>query len=291
MANARELLKRKKSIQSTGKITRTMELVASAKLKKAQEAAAASAPYASGLGELLNRLAAAVGEDYTHPLMRSGGEAGHVAVLILTSDRGLCGAFNANLVRAALKRIRHHREQGRTVHIVALARKAATTLRFFQERVDEAHRGLVEKPSFENAAGILEPLMDGFRGGSYDAVDVVYSHFHSMARQAPEALTLLPAGGVEADREDAAAQQDYLFHPDPRQLLDSLVPMAVRTRFYSCLLQTAAGEHAARRMAMKNATDAAKDLVKAINSKYNRARQGKITQEIAEIVGAVEAMS
>jgi len=290
MANARELLKRKTSIQSTGKITRTMELVASAKLKKAQDAAASSVPYAEGLNAVLARLAGAVQGDYTHPLMRSDGQAGKVAVLIITSDRGLCGAFNANLVRAALERIRAHRADGKTVQIVAMARKAATTLRFFQERVDAAHRDLVERPSYSDCAKVLEPIVQQFLDEAFDGVEVVYSHFHSVARQEPTVTTLLPAGTTEAV-SDAEVASEYLFHPEPRSLLDSLVPTAVRTRFFSCLLQTAAGEHAARRMAMKNATDAAKDLVKAISSKYNRARQGKITQEIAEIVGAVEAMS
>ncbi|MFW5828668.1 MAG: ATP synthase F1 subunit gamma [Planctomycetota bacterium] len=296
MANARELLKRKKSVQSTGKITRTMELVASAKLKKATEAAAAAEPYAAGLQELMRHLSQSVDEEETvgHPLMEQR-EVHSVALLVMTSDRGLCGAFNSNLVRLAVQLAAEHRRHGRQVHIIALARKAATTLRFFGESVAEAHSGLVEKPRYGQAQEVVEPIMERFRDRTYDLVQVVYPHFASRASQPPTVSTLLPAG-LDEEQDEQEQQQapgvDYLFHPDdPAQLLEGLVPQAVRTVFFSYLLQTSAGEHAARRIAMKNATDAAKDLVKAINSRYNRARQGKITQEIAEIVGAVEAMS
>jgi F-type H+-transporting ATPase subunit gamma len=295
MANARELLNRKKSVQNTGKITRTMELVASAKLKKAQDAAAAAEPYAAGLQDLLRHLAAASGESgIVHPLMERRQEIRKVAILVATSDRGLCGAFNGNLVRQAVETAGRHRALGRQVMMIALARKAASILRFFGQGVDRAYDDLVETPDYERAEEVVAPLVARFLDGSFDQVEVVHSHFASRSRQYPKALILLPAGAVESDKAESeaeAAHPDYLYHPaDPAALLAALVPQAVRTVFFSTLLQTSAGEHAARRIAMKNATDAANDLVKSINSRYNRARQGKITQEIAEIVGAVEAM-
>lgn len=288
MANARELKKRHKSVTNTGKITRTMELVASAKLKKATAAANAARPFAEGLVAMMSTLQAACEEGVEHPLMQNR-PVQRVALLVATSDRGLCGAFNGNIVRLALRRHRELTAAGCTVTVIALAKKAASVLRFMGLPVDRHMSGLIEKPTYAEAAEVLQPLMTKFEAEAFDAVEMVYSHFESKARQYPDRLTLLPAGGVAADAA-AGPEREYIFHPDAEQLLAALVPQAVKTVFFSGLLQTAASEHSARRIAMKNATDAAKDLAKAINSKYNSVRQAKITQEIAEIVGAVEAM-
>lgn len=288
MANARDLLKRKKSVQNTRKITRTMELVASAKMKKAQDAAMASRPYAEALAALVARLAAAAG-GLDHPLMEQR-PIKNVAIVIATSDRGLCGAFNSNIIRMAIERIEAHKKQGHNVRIVALAKKVASTLGFFGYEVHERHQKIMDAPRYEQAQAIVEPLSKAFLKGEIDAAEVVYARFESAARINPDQVTVLPAGAdaVEADEGPAI---DFQYHPDPVSLLDALIPQAVKTTFYSCLLQTSAGEHAARRLAMKNATDAAGDMIKDLNRDYNRARQGKITQEIAEIVGAVSAMS
>lgn len=290
MANARDLLKRKKSVQNTCKITRTMELVASAKMKKAQDAASASRPYAEALAGLVNRLATAAGEDVSHELMTQR-SVKNVAVLVATSDRGLCGAYNGNIIRLAMKRVSALKEQGCNVRVVSLAKKVASTLKFFGHDVHDEHRGIMDAPSFEQAREIIEPLIADFVDGAIDAVEVVYARFESAARIKPELTTILPVGAGEAVEEDSTDSVDFLFHPDPLTLLDDLIPRAVKTSFFSTLLQTSAGEHAARRQAMKNATDAADDLIKDLNRDYNRARQGKITQEIAEIVGAVSAMA
>lgn len=293
MANARELKQRYKSVTSTGKITRTMELVSSAKLKKAQGAALAAEPYAAGLQDVMARLNAALADSpITHPLMQERESIKKVTILVETSDRGLCGAYNANIVRMAIKRIEEHRAEGREVRIIALAKKAAGTLKFMGHVPDAAHSGIIENPDYNVARDLLEPLMQDFLKGDCDLLEVVHNHFVSPARQTPMTQTLLPAGvKQDAGAEDSAAlSTEYIFHPDAAGLLESLVPQSVRTSFYASILQTSAGEHAARRIAMTNASDAARDLAKAINSSYNRARQGKITQEIAEIVGAVEAM-
>ena len=293
MANARDLLKRKKSVQNTRKITRTMELVASAKMKKAQDAAMASRPYAEALAALVARLADAAG-GLDHALMTQR-PVKNVAVLVATSDRGLCGAFNSNIIKMATQRIDEHKEQGHQVQVVSLGKKVASTMNFLGYQVDAAHQGLMDAPKYDQAQAVVAPIIESFLKGEIDKVEVVYARFESAARIKPDAITLLPAGGaVEEAVEGADASglnDDFSFHPSPAELLDAIIPQAVKTSFFSTLLQTSAGEHAARRMAMKNATDAAGDLIKQLNRDYNRARQGKITQEIAEIVGAVSAMT
>jgi len=291
MANARELLKRRKSAQNTRKITRTMELVASAKLRKAQNAAEASRPYAEGLAAMVRRLAAAGGADDPHPLMVER-RPEKVTLMVACSDRGLCGAFNANLIKLAISRYRAHREEGRDVEVVTLGKKAVSTLRFSGIGMAKNHSGIMDAPKYDQGQEVIEPIIEDFAHRRRDLVEVVYSRFESAARSHPDRLSLLPAGGGGLeDAAEAGPGGDFIYHPPPAELLASLIPQTVKTAFYSCLLQTSAGEHAARRVAMKNATDAAGDLIKALSRQYNRARQTKITQEIAEIVGAVEAMA
>lgn len=287
MANARDLRKRRKSAQNTRKITKTMELVASAKLKKAQQAAEASRPYAEGLSNLVAQLSADA-EGTAHPLMARRSPK-TVALLLACSDRGLCGAFNSNLIRKAIERYKEHVAAGRTVEVVCLGKKAVSTLRFAKITVAGSHNRLMDAPKYAASTAVIQPYMDRFAAGQVDLVEVVYSRYLSAVRQVPDCIGVLPAGGT-AKSAGHSKGVDYMYHPGAAQILEKLIPETVKTAFYSTLLQTAAGEHAARRMAMKNATDAAGDLIKGLTRDYNRARQGKITQEIAEIVGAVEAM-
>lgn len=296
MANARDLLNRKNSVTNTRKITRTMELVASSKAKKAQDAAEASRPYSEALARLVTSLAENAGEDASHDLMEQR-PVKKVVLLVATSDRGLCGAFNANVVKHAVERIEAHQADGHDLEVVTLGKKGYSTLRFFGFEPSGSESGIIDKPQYAQAQAIIEPLMDRFLSGDVDMVEVVYPRFVNVARQEPSHMTLLPAGGadeVESTTEEVSEDEinlDFLYEPDANTLLQVLIPQTVKTAFFSVLLQTSAGEHNARRVAMKNATDAANDLIKNLNRSYNRARQTKITQEIAEIVGAVEAMS
>jgi F-type H+-transporting ATPase subunit gamma len=300
MANPRLLLKRRTSVIGTRKITRTMELVASAKLKKAQDAAGDAQPYAEGLSRLVQRLVTAGGayDLPTHPLMQQRTPQ-RILLLVASSDRGLCGTFNINLVRAAIDRIHQHQTQERTVTVYSLGRKGASTLRFLGHPVDQEWRDLLETPQFPRIQEVIDPILHRFEDEQFDRVEVVYNRFISIANLEPKVMTLLPSGLAEerprARRRRRSALElrssgGFLYHPAPEHLLAALVPQTVRTAFFSCLLQTAAGAHAARRVAMKNATDAAGEIIDHLSRAYNRARQGKITQEIAEIVGAVEAM-
>jgi F-type H+-transporting ATPase subunit gamma len=296
MANLRDLRKRRKGAANTKKITRTMELVSSAKLKKAQDAAAASRPYAEGLRQLMSELAAAAG-GVSHPLMAKRAPK-VVRILLACSDRGLAGAFNANLAALALKRAAEHRAKGYTVEFVALSKKAASTLRFNGMTPVSAHSGIIGATKYAQAEPLADDAIQRFLDKKVDVVEVVYSRFISAARQVPDLLMLLPAGGDAAAPAAtpvattvAGHKPQYEFIPDAEDLLTALVPQVIKTALFSAMLQTSAAEHAARRVAMKNATDAANDMVKALGGAYNRGRQAKITQEIAEITGAVEAMA
>lgn len=298
MANLRDLRKRRKGAANTKKITRTMELVSSAKLKKAQDAAAASRPYADGLRQLVSELSAAAGRGVSHPLMTQR-PVKTVRIYLACSDRGLAGAFNANLVGLGLQRAKHYQAQGAKVEFVALSKKAASTLRFNGVTPVEAHSGMVGATKYAQAEPVAADAMAKFLGKQCDVVEVVYSRFISAVRQVPDTLTLLPAGGEDLSVAKNAAKSAgkltaspvYEFIPEPEELLAALVPQMIKTALFSALLQTSAAEHAARRIAMKNASDAATDMVKILGGKYNRGRQSKITQEIAEITGAVEAMA
>lgn len=295
MANLRDLRKRRKGAASTRKITRTMELVASAKLKKAQDAATASRPYAEGLRGLVAQISAATGGSASHKLMKSR-DVKRVAILVATSDRGLAGAFNSNLVAKAIERAKEHQAKGRTVDFVALGKKGGSTLGYFGYTPSHTFTGVVGASQYRHADQVAQPQIDAFLAGKVDLVEVVYARFVSPARQPPDHYVMLPVG-AEAPGADAKPdssqkkRRDFIYIPDPDDLLAAIIPLTVKTALYSALLQTTAAEHAARRVAMKNASDAAGDMVKSITSAYNRGRQGKITQEIAEIVGAVEAMA
>ena len=288
MANLRDLRKRRKGAANTKKITRTMELVASAKLKKAQDAAAASRPYAEGLSTLVAELSAASGE-VSHPLMAKR-TVKTVRIYLACSDRGLAGAFNANLVSLALERGKHYQAQGAQVEYVALAKKGASSLRFLGITPIATYAGIIGATKYAQAEPIAATAMADFLGRKFDLAEIVYPRFISAARQTPEAQVLLPAGGA-AKLAKNGPTPEYEFIPEPEELLGVLIPQVVKTALFSALLQTSAAEHAARRIAMKNAADAASDMVKTLGGIYNRGRQGKITQEIAEITGAVEAMA
>ena len=301
MANLRDIRKRRKGAANTRKITRTMELVSSAKLKKAQDAANASYPFARTVYQLIRALSEAISSGDRHPLMKER-PVKRVAIYLMASDRGLCGSFNANLVSKAIDRAKHHRALGREVRFIALGKKGAGNLAFMGESVHATHTGIVGNAQcYESVDKLAEESIAGFLSGDVDLVEVVFARFISAGRQEQRSVVVLPAGGgeehVEAGMSGSrpaaapAAKPDYIFNEEPEVLFSVLVPRAVKAEFYAYALQTTAAEHAARRVAMKNASDAAADMVKSLNLVYNRGRQGKITQEIAEITGAVEAMA
>lgn len=296
MANLKDIRKRRKGVTNTKKITRTMELVASAKFRKAQDAAMAARPYAEELRNLILRIAERGGKSLSHPLLKERSSVKTVLIAVATSDRGLCGAFNANLVNVALKLAKEQEALGRKVRFVSLAKKAASGLAFAGYEVEAAHTKLIGGTlKFDQMERMANALIKDFTDGKSDLVYVVFSRFLTQSRQEPTAAPMLPAAfAAEKVSEKVGIKTlkgDFVYEPEAEELFAALIPQMVRFYMYSTLLQTTASEHAARRIAMKNATDAATDMIKALNTAYNRGRQGKITQEIAEITGAVEAMA
>jgi len=283
----RELRRRIRSVQSTRKITKTMELVATSKLKRAQDRVIAARPYAAALAAVMADLyAPELAERF--PLLRqpAADAVRRVALLLITSNRGLCGAFNANLIRQARHRIEELERQGGTADLHLVGRKGILYFRFAKRPIASQRTDIGDKPTAAHAAEIAAPLMAAFAAGRVDAVEVVFAQFRSAVSTPPTVVRILPLIPPPASGRSV----NYILKPSAEAILESLLPNYVRNQVYRALVETAAAEHGARRTAMKNATDSAGDMIDVLTRTYNRARQGQITQEIAEIVGGAEAL-
>lgn len=285
MANARETKKRIRTVKNTAKITRTMEMVATAKSRKTYSRIAALAPYADKIRELLADLAAA--GDASHPLLRREEKPRHVTLLVITANRGLCGSFNSNILDRCEKRMRALQEAGVSHRLVVVGRKGVGYFKFARVQVDEAHTDLDEKVPYERTESIAQSLMDEFMAGRTDAVEVFSNRVRGSAAVVADTRGLLP---LVLDTGAKKSAVDYIFSPAPAEILSSLVPMAFKTMVFRAIIESMAAEQIARRVAMKNAADSAKDMVKDLTRLYNRTRQAAITREISEIVGGAEAL-
>jgi F-type H+-transporting ATPase subunit gamma len=287
MAKGRELKGRIKSVEGTRKITRTMEMVATSKLKRAQDRVVAARPYAQSLAQVISDLyTPELAERFPllrQPAQRSGGRA---AVLLLASNRGLAGAFNSNLIREARSLIARLERAGTTVDLHAVGRKAIGFFRYAGRELASTRTDIGDRPTVEHARELVEALMGDFISERLDAVYVVYAKFNSAISTPPVAERVLPV--TPPERKGAA--RDYILLPSAETILSELLPLYVRNAVYRALVETVAGEQGARRTAMKNATDNAGDMLNVLRRTYNRARQAQITQEIAEIVGGAEAL-
>ncbi|HLX61268.1 MAG TPA: ATP synthase F1 subunit gamma [Planctomycetota bacterium] len=301
MANTRVLVRRRKSVRNTRKITKTMEKISTAKLAKAQGAAIAARPYANKLKEIIGQVAAASG-GIQHPLLEAREKPKKAVVIVLTADRGLCGGFNANIIRVAKGLIGDLKEKGRELEFVVQGKKGIGAFKYLNLPIAERLIGISDKPSYARAEQLAQKLIDQYGRKEIDEVYLVYSAFKSAASQAPKAEKIMPLSGLKgdksADAKSAAAAKPaakaegagYIFHPDPKTILTQVLPLVVKMALFTAMLESTASEHAARRVAMKNATDSADDMIKFLSREYNRARQSKITQEIAEIVGGANAL-
>ena len=286
MAKGRELKGRIKSVENTRKITRTMEMVATSKMKRAQDRVVAARPYAAALGEVLARLnSAELAERF--PLLRRPARVRRAAVVLLTSNRGLAGGFNANLIKEARARVAQLEQQGASVDVHVVGRKGIGYFRYVGRALAAERTDITDRPTAEDAASIVDALMADFVAGNLDAVYVVHAKFNSALSTPPTTLQVLP---VEPPSAGAARQRDYLLTPSPEAILTELLPLYVRNTVYRALVETAAAEQGARRTAMKSATDNAGEILNLLKRTYNRARQAQITQEIAEIVGGAAAL-
>ncbi len=289
MAKPRELRRRIKSVQNTRKITKTMELVATSKLKRAQDRVVTARPYAAALAEVIGDLySPELAERF--PLLRQPKDATasgrRVALLLITSNRGLCGAFNANLIREARHRIDELEGQGATVGLHIVGKKGITFFRFAKRPIASQRTDIGDKPTAAHAAELVGPLMAQFAAGALDAVDVVFAQFRSAVATPPTVLRILPIAPPRVSGRSA----NYILKPSAEAILEQLLPLYVRNQVYRALVETAAAFLGAQRTAMKNATDNAGDIIELLQRTYNRARQAQITQEIAEIVGGAEAL-
>jgi F-type H+-transporting ATPase subunit gamma len=289
MSKTRELKRRIRSIGKTRQITRTMEMVSTSKLKRASDRVHAARPYAERLREVIGRLLDP-GLRERYPLLRQPETVHRAAVVLITSNRGMAGAFNANLIKEARSLIRRLRDAGVEVEIHAVGKKGINFLRFQRETMISTRADISDRPTVEDAMAVIEPLRNDFESGRLDEVYVVHAQFRSALSTPPGILKVLPVSAGTTDDGRSSRTQSYILSPSADEILNQLLPLYVRNSVYRALVETAAAEHGARRTAMKNATDNAGDILDRLNRTYNRARQAQITQEIAEIVGGAAAL-
>ena len=264
-------------------------MVSTSKLKRATDRVYAARPYAARLTDVIGRLIdPELRERY--PLLRQPETVKRAAVVLITSNRGLAGAFNANLIREARNLIKRLRANGVDVEIHVVGKKGVSFLRFQKETLVTARADIGDKPTIEDAVAVIDPLREAFEKGTLDEVYVVHAQFRSALSTPPATMKVLPVTAETAEGEKSGRTQNYILSPSADEILNRLLPLYVRNSIYRALVETAAAEHGARRTAMKNATDNAGDMLDMLNRTYNRARQAQITQEIAEIVGGAAAL-
>jgi len=291
-AQLRQLRRRIKSVKSTAKITRAQELIASSRIIRAQQRMQAAVPYER---EITRAVSAVLSGTATvdHPLTVAKENPTSAGVLIVTSDRGFCGGFNANVLREAeaLKGLLAGR--GLTMHPYVVGRKGVTWHRFRHREMAGEWSGFSDKPAYANAKEIADALIEAFKAkeGGIDEIHVIYTEFVSMLSQRVVVRRILPLEVEEAEAPAEGPLPYYEFEPNAGEVLDALLPRYIESRIYNALLQSAASEHAARRRAMKSATDNANELIGVLTRQMNQARQAEITQEISEIVGGADALA
>jgi len=285
MAKGRELKGRIKSVENTRKITRTMEMVATSKMKRAQDRVVAARPFANSLREVIaNLYTPELAERF--PLLRQPATVKKAAVIVLTSNRGLAGAFNANLLKEARALLARLKEASAEPELHVIGKKGLGYFRYVGRAVASSRIDVTDRPTAQNAAEIVDELIQRFASAEIDAVYVVYAKFQSALSTPPATQMILPV----TPPERTGPQPDYILLPSAEVILTQLLPSYVRNSVYRALVETAAGEQGARRTAMKNATDNAGEMLNVLRRTFNRARQAQITQEIAEIVGGSAAL-
>jgi len=285
MAKTRELRRRIRSVEKTRQITKTMEMVATSRLKRAQDRVVGARPYAQALADMLGDLLAPDLAERFPVLRTPHGTPKRVAVIGLSSNRGLCGGFNANLIRMARDRIRQLEGEGAEVELHGVGKKGIGYFKYQGRSFATARQDIGDRPNAEHAVELVEPVMRRFEIGELDAVEVVFAKFNNPVSTPPTLLPVLPI--TPPEREGVAV--DYILRPSAEEILQVVLPLYLENQMYRALVETAASEHGARRTAMKSATDNAGEMIDFLRRTYNRARQAQITQEIAEIVGGAEA--
>jgi F-type H+-transporting ATPase subunit gamma len=292
MPNPRALDKRRKSIKNIRKITRTMELIATARFKKAMDRASAATSYTERITRLVSDLTK-TGLKVSHPLLEQRDEIKKATLLILTANRGFSGGFNGNLTRAGLHRFAELKKEVPELRVEIAGKRGINAFKLRDIPIDVEFTHFNDKPTFDEVDVIASRYLAEYESGDLDRLDVVYMKFESISRQRVAIETLLPLGSLGADaveEEATAAQSQYEFLPSPASILEEVVPTSFKVRLFKCFLDTAVSEQIARMVAMKSATENAGDLIKQLSMQYNRARQGRITSELMDVIGGVEAL-
>jgi F-type H+-transporting ATPase subunit gamma len=295
MASQRDIRRRIASVQNTRKITKAMQMVAAARLRRAQQRIEATRPYALNMLEFIGQLVQYLQVDLSlHPLLRPHDKIKKVAVLALTSDRGLAGAFNSNIIRRALDLIDRYTAEGVESDLVVIGRKGVSTVRFQGYRIDKAYLDVTEQTAFLEAQALTNGTIRRYANETIDRCHVVYNRFKSPMEQFVTDQIVLPiqeeVTGLYVPR-DAQHYMDFLFEPSPEEILADLLPSYVEITIYRAILESIASEHGARMTAMQNASEAADEMIQDLTLEMNRARQWSITQEILEVVAGADALS
>lgn len=288
-AKLRTIRRRIRSVQSTMKITRAMELIAASRILKAQQRVEAARPYAELLTAAMEDVARQTGA-VVDPLLEERPDPKRAGVFVVTSDRGLAGAYNANVIRRAERVVARLRGEGVEPVLYVTGRKGQSYFRFRRVPIEQGWTGISEVPDYAEAEAVAETLIGAFREKQVDAVHAVYTDFRSAFTLRPIDKRFLPVAPEEVAGEGGEPSAEYIFEPAPAQLLGGLLPRYVTAKIFHAMLESAASEHAARRRAMKAATDNAEDLIRRLTRVANQARQAEITTELMEVVGGAEAL-
>jgi F-type H+-transporting ATPase subunit gamma len=292
MAKARALDRRRKSIRSIRKITRTMELISRARFKRAMDRAVAATAYTRRITALVGHLASA-GLEATHPLLQARPETNRAAVLVIAANRGLCAGYNGNVLRLAYARLEELRGAVAEVRLEVSGKRGISAFRFRRIPIDERFTHFEDKPRFGEVEVLANRYLEAYLAGQLDRLDVAYTKFESLGRQRAVVETLLPLTALEGMQEadGSASETQYEFLPSAESILDEVVPTSFKVKLFKCFLDAAVSEQIARMTAMKNATDNADSMIDSLSIAYNRARQGQITGELLEIIGGAEALN
>lgn len=291
MAKARALDKRRKSVRNIRKITRTMELIATARFKKAMDRAHASTAYTQRITKLVADLARS-GLEVSHPLLEARETTRSAILLVLTGNRGLCGGYNGNVQRAGLSRLNELKASVPQVSLEVSGKRGINFYKYRDIEMTQRYTNFEDKPSFEEVELLANRYLESYITGKLDRLDVVYTKFYSVSRQSVVVETLLPLGALEgAQAGEDQRHLQYEFLPSAESILEEVVPTSFKIKLFKCFLDAAVSEQIARRVAMKAATENADELIRSLSMTYNRARQGQITSELLDIVGGVEALN
>ncbi len=290
MAKARALDRRRKSIRSIRKITRTMELISTAKFRKAMDRALAASAYTKRITALVGHLTGA-GAEIKHPLLEVHAEMKKAVLLVISANRGMCGGYNGSVLRVGLNQLKRVQAAVPEVRLEVAGNRGISAFRFRKIEIAERYTHFEDKPTFVEVNELANRYLDWYQSGQLDRFDVVYTKFESAGRQFAVAETLLPLPRPEGEESHSATTAQYEFLPSAASIVDEVVPASFRVKLFKCFLDAAVSEQIARRIAMKNATENADSMIGSLSIAYNRARQGQITGELLEIIGGAEALN